>query len=431
MACGTNGMCAGNSSYEALCHGICEIMERYVSKEILFRQPTLPDISFEEVKDSKTIELINLLKKPGMDVIIKDCTLGGIYPVVGVLLLNKSKTRYQFRLGSEAVFSIALERCFTEIFQGGNIQEFISKRMLPIEYNFTSDDKHLKDNLMKISRNGTGQFPISIFFSEKSDVVYRNGFLMELESNEHGYEHLLKLLKQNRFKLFIRNLSFLGFPTYKIYIPGMSEVFLGDTNKIEKKIRINRASNLLLNIQNCNKEELIFLLEELDNYCINNSSNFYLESSPYFKSMNLHLEKSNELEKIDLRVIVALLSYIVGNDKTAAKYFVWYMKSLPERNYRNLNYYRCIMVFLQLVAEKQEDWDIQEKLVDFFPEKIVKEVLDDFKERSVALFSEISIPSCPDCTNCKIAKSCLWEKWEKVNNAISEKLNIFNDFAVI
>ena len=160
LACGTNGMCAGNSPYEALCHGICEIMERYVSKEILFRQLSLPDIPIENIKDQKTMDIIELLKNAGLDVFIKDCTLGGSYPVVGVLLMNKSRTRYQFRLGSESVFSIALERCFTEVFQGNDIQSFISGRMLPIEYNFTNDHKIIKNNLEKISKNGTGQFPM-------------------------------------------------------------------------------------------------------------------------------------------------------------------------------------------------------------------------------------------------------------------------------
>jgi ribosomal protein S12 methylthiotransferase accessory factor len=55
MACGTNGMCAGNSSYEALCHGICEVMERYVSKQILYHQLILPEIPIEDIRDQKII----------------------------------------------------------------------------------------------------------------------------------------------------------------------------------------------------------------------------------------------------------------------------------------------------------------------------------------------------------------------------------------
>ena len=431
MACGTNGMCAGNSKYEALCHGICEIMERYVSKEILIHQLILPEIPIEDIKDQNTIGIINLLKKAGFDVIIKDCTLGGIYPVVGVLLLDKSRTRYQFRLGSESVFSIALERCLTEVFQGRDIHTFAADTMLPIEYNFTNNSLSIKENLKKISINGTGQFPMSIFYNEKSDVIYKKAFLTELDSNNQSYEHLLKLLKHNNFKLYVRNLSFSGFPAYKVYIPAMSEIFLNDVNKIERKVIINKAANYLLNIQSCNQEELLFLFKELDEYCSQDTSNFHLENTPYFKSTNLHLKKENDFGKIDVRLIVSLLSYYVGNDKKAANYFSEYMKSLPNRNYANLEYYRCIMAFLQLKAVNRDDKEIRICLDQLFTDSAVSGVIEDFKNRSIGLFSKIPLPSCPDCGNCKIKKSCLWKEWEKINALMDQKIAAFNDYAVI
>jgi ribosomal protein S12 methylthiotransferase accessory factor len=430
MACGTNGMCAGNSVYEALCHGICEIMERYVSKEILYHQLTLPDIPIEDIKDQKTIDIIDLLNNAGLNVIIKDCTLGGRYPVIAVLLLNKSGTRYQFRLGCESIFSIALERCLTEIFQGRDIHSFISNSMLSIEYHFTNDEKWIKDNLMKISKNGTGQFPMSIFYNKKSDNNYQKAFLPKMENNKQGYEHLLGLLKQSGFKLYVRNLSFLGFPTYKVYIPGMSEIFLTDVNKIERKIKTNRAANCLLNISTCNMNELELLLEELVDYCSQNPTCFRLENTPYFKPINLHLKKENNFGKIDVRLIVSLLSYILAKDKIAANYFAWFMKSLPNHNYSNLNYYRCIMAFLQLKAISPDDKEILEKL-ELFPELIVSEVFEDFKERSIKLFSKMPFPSCPDCKGCRISKFCLWKEWEKINTIINRKLDVFNDFTVI
>lgn len=430
MACGTNGMCAGNSPYEALCHGICEIMERYVSKQILYHQLTLPDIPIEDIKDQKIKDIIDLLKNAGLDVVIKDCTLGGIYPVVGVLLLNKSKTRYQFRLGSESVFSIAVERCLTEIFQCRDIQSLCNS-MLMVEYHFDNDEKKIRDNLSKISKNGTGQFPVSIFYSDRSNYIYKNAFLPELENNKQSYEHLLKQLKQNDFKLYIRNLSFLNFPAYKIYIPGMSEVFINDVSKIEKRIRTNKSANHLLNIQSCNIEELEYLLRELESYCSQNTMNFYLENTPFFKSTNLHLKDTNEFGKIDVRLIVALLGYILNKDKLAANYFTRYMKTLSDNSYANLNYYRCIMAFLQLKANDMDDKEIRIMLAQLFPEKTIMEVFADFKKRSTILFSKMDIPSCPDCKNCNISRSCLRDEWEKINTIFNEKLSVYNFYHVV
>lgn len=431
MACGTNGMCAGNSMYEALCHGICEILERHVSKEILMNQLVLPEIPIGDIKDQKIIDIIGFLKNAGLDVIIKDCTMGGFYPVVGVLLLDKSRTRYQFRLGSESVFSIALERCLTEVFQGRDIRTFVAEAMLPVEYNFAYAPVEIKENLMKISKDGSGQFPMSIFHEIKATNVYQNAFLTDLENNKQSYDYLLKLLKRNNFKLYVRNLSFSEFPTYKIYIPGMSEIFQNDVCKMERKITINRAANYLLNIKSCKKEELLFLLEEFDRYCSRKISGFHLENSPYFKSTNLHLKSMNDFGKIDLRLIVSLLSYIVGEDKKAVNYFAGYIKSLPDRNYVNLDYYHCIMAFLQLKAINRNDKEICESLYQLFPEKLVCEVLEDFKDRSIGLLSKMPFPSCPDCENCKIMQSCLWKEWEKINTSINQKLAKFNNYAAI
>ena len=430
MACGTNGMCAGNSSYEALCHGICEVMERYVSKQILYHQLILPEIPIEDIRDQKIIGIFDLLKNAGLEVIIKDCTLGGNYPVVGVLLLNQSKTRYHFKLGSDSIFTIALERCLTEVLQGRDIQS-LRNSMLPVEYQFMSDEKNIRDNLTKISKNGTGQFPASIFYREIPNGVYKNAFLTELENNKQSYEFLLRQLRQNYFKLYIRNLSFLNFPAYKIYIPGMSEIFINDVAKIERRIKTNRSANYLLNIESCSEEEIEFLLGELECYCSQNHTNFHLENTPCFKSTNLHLKKANEFGKIDLRLIIALLSYILCKDKMAAKYFTRYMKTLPDKDYANLNYYRCIMAFLQLKAESIGDQKIRLNLVQLFPENIVSDVLEDFKERSTKLFSKMPLPTCPDCENCKISQSCLWEEWEKINTVITKKLNTFNNYDVV
>ena len=210
----------------------------------------------------------------------------------------------------------------------------------------------------------------------------------------------------------------------------MSEVFINDIDKIERRIKTNRSANCLLNIQSCNKEELEFLVEELKDYCSQNPINFYLESTPYFKSTNLHLKNTNDFGKIDLRLIIALLAYILCKDKISANYFTWYMKTLPDKDYSNLNYYRCIMAFLQLKAEGIGEQEIRMNLIQLFPENTILAVFEDFKYRSIQIFSQMSLPSCPDCKSCKISKTCLWEKWEKINIVINEKLNAFNNYYV-
>ena len=62
-------------------------------------------------------EQLRELKNMGFEYKIKDCSLGGKFPVVGLMLL-KENTKYLFTVGSDLNFNIALQRCITEAFQG-------------------------------------------------------------------------------------------------------------------------------------------------------------------------------------------------------------------------------------------------------------------------------------------------------------------------
>ena len=156
FACGTNGMCAGNSEAEALIHGICEIFERYVSKKIVLEKLLLPEIPFTEVKSEKLLHALKYLKKLNYTIKIKDCTLGGKYPVIGLLVMNKDKTKFQLKLGSDPIFEIALERCLTEIFQGFDLNNF-QKGLLPVVWD--NSNSNIYTDIEMICKDGGKAFP--------------------------------------------------------------------------------------------------------------------------------------------------------------------------------------------------------------------------------------------------------------------------------
>jgi ribosomal protein S12 methylthiotransferase accessory factor len=116
-------MCAGNSISEALIEGICEIFERYVLKIIYTdKSCSLPKISEEYLKTTCFWDFIVHLQLLGYSVAVHDCSLGGKYPVVGLFMEYAGSTH--FNLGSAPDFILALERCFTEIFQGKSVENF-------------------------------------------------------------------------------------------------------------------------------------------------------------------------------------------------------------------------------------------------------------------------------------------------------------------
>ncbi len=133
--CGSNGTCAGNSKEEAISQGICELLERYALKKIhcdFSYIGQFPSVSRNLYSNTYAYKLLLEIENKGYTVEVKDCTLGGKIPVLGIIIFNKNKTRYKFAIGSDLNFDICLQRCITEVFQGKNFDLTFRKSMIPI-----------------------------------------------------------------------------------------------------------------------------------------------------------------------------------------------------------------------------------------------------------------------------------------------------------
>lgn len=117
---GSDGMAAGNTLEEALVQGISEIYEHIVWNKVYenISEPT-PELSFKKLKLPKSLKIKGeKIYNLGYDFKIFDYSYLYNMPVIGVLLINQKEYNYSLILGASPVFEIALERCFTEIYQG-------------------------------------------------------------------------------------------------------------------------------------------------------------------------------------------------------------------------------------------------------------------------------------------------------------------------
>jgi ribosomal protein S12 methylthiotransferase accessory factor len=79
----SNGMSAGNTLAEAQVQCLSEIFERAVKREILEREISLPDVPQEVLaKYPSILAGIQGLEEQGFPVLVKDASLGGVYPVM-------------------------------------------------------------------------------------------------------------------------------------------------------------------------------------------------------------------------------------------------------------------------------------------------------------------------------------------------------------
>lgn len=238
--CGTNGLCAGNTYSEAISQGICEILERYCVQQYLLKKTILNTIDLDELQREKIFDEIKKLKKFGLKILIKDLSFG-IYPVVGVVIFDSSNN-YIFAAGCDVDINIAIQRCLTEIFQGLTNRNYHSK------FHKFSNSINTIDNFHKMVRNNNADLDNTILLGEK--VTPKDLPFCRVANNKQSLNYLIKIITQKNNKIFLKDYSILGFNTYHIYIPGMSEIYEFNSSFIKNKIFLKNA---MFNSDNLNK----------------------------------------------------------------------------------------------------------------------------------------------------------------------------------
>jgi ribosomal protein S12 methylthiotransferase accessory factor len=128
-----NGPAAGNSMEEAVLQGLCEVVERHVSSVITHQKLNTPTINPNTMSNPAAQDLLNKVKRNGIEVCLKDFSLGTGIPTVGALAYDPST----FPDSSEIVFTAgtttdpekSVIRALTEIAQlAGEFQHKTSYR---------------------------------------------------------------------------------------------------------------------------------------------------------------------------------------------------------------------------------------------------------------------------------------------------------------
>lgn len=258
---GSNGMCAGNTPAEALVQGLSEIIERVVQKKLFLEKPTLPDIPEEEIKKYPYIfDMFKKLKKQKeYYVSLKDCSFGGKYPVAALVVVEKDTGNYGVKLGCHPCLGVAMERAFTEATQGNDI--FVYAKRSVIDFSNSNSDNSM--NIYNSYKIGGGHYPYQLF---GNNPTYKFTPFKDVSSmsNEDILKYWVNDINNDGYDVMIRDVSSLGFPSYHIVIPGLSEMW-------EDKDIILRAYNtrfyitsLLMNPQHINKSNIKYVIGTME-----------------------------------------------------------------------------------------------------------------------------------------------------------------------
>jgi ribosomal protein S12 methylthiotransferase accessory factor len=259
----SNGMSAGNTLAEAQVQCLSEIFERAVKREILEGEIALPDVPQEVLaKYPAILAGIQGLEEQGFPVLVKDASLGGVYPVMCVTLMNPRTGGVFASFGAHPSLEVALERSLTELLQGRSL-EGLNDLPPPT---FASEAVTEPNNFVEHFIDSSGIVSWR-FFCAKSDYdfVEWNFSSHGVSANAQEAKTLFGILKGLGKESYVAVYDQLGAIACRILVPGYSEIY-----PIEDLLWDNTNKALLfrsdiLNLHRLDNASLSALLERLEN----------------------------------------------------------------------------------------------------------------------------------------------------------------------
>jgi len=259
----SNGMSAGNTLAEAQVQCLSEIFERAVKREILEGEIALPDVPQEVlVKYPSILAGIEGLEERGFPVLVKDASLGGVYPVMCVTLMNPRTGGVFASFGAHPNLEVALERSLTELLQGRSL-EGLNDLPPPT---FTTEAVTEPNNFVEHFIDSSGIVSWK-FFSAKSDYDFVEWDFSGKgkDSNAQEAAILFGILESMGKESYVAVYDQLGATACRILVPGYSEIY-----PIEDLIWDNTNKALLfradvLNLDRLDDIALGELLHRLEN----------------------------------------------------------------------------------------------------------------------------------------------------------------------
>jgi ribosomal protein S12 methylthiotransferase accessory factor len=258
----------------------------------------------------------------------------------------------------------------------------------------------------------------------KSDMVYRNAFMKGCGCNDEMLKFLCNKLVAQNYDIYIRDVSYFGFPSFRIYIKDMSEMHV--SQPILEGFSLGKY---LLNLKKCSIQQLKQLavgLEKINTeYEEQNYSPEYKLRS-VFGMLNIIFKPDTDLHELlqDLDYFLAILYSRLADYEKAYMHLKKYIKRIGNE-LPGLKYYLCVLHFCKLRVKKE--WNMQKihEILNSIYGKAADEVIEDVSVPENA-FRYYDLPSCGDCSRCSYSdERCSYPLWKDYMQKLQEKISAY------
>lgn len=408
----SNGMCAGNTAEEALVQGLSEILEREANKRILKERIVPPTIPREYLKNFARIDgmIASIESNGNFEIIMKDCSLGKGYPIVGAIFINKDDQTYFVKFGAHPVFEIAAERTLTELLQGQEVKNMMGATEFC--YKQAIEDEYL--NLLGILTCGAGYYPIEIF-SQKCSYEFKEFADVTPLNNKEMLMHLVNLLEKNGYEIFVRDVSYLGLPSFHVIVPGMSQVeTIDDMQAADEYAEFNRIKRYVRNLSQASIQEIQEIINFMNKVKPGNAVSV-------MELLNIPIQKGLPWYYTNIILFKTALSYKIGDFTNAYTSFNDFLQFFRPNacDKSQLTYYKCVRDYIGTRIDGLEEKDSIAILSVFYPPQTVYGVINDFSDPQQIF--KYGLINCWNCDTCEFKKCCSYDEMEKVYKVIKDK----------
>ena len=349
----SNGMSAGNTLVEAQVQCLSEIFERAVKREILEGEIALPDVPPEVLaKYPGILAGIQGLEEQGFPVLVKDASLGGVYPVMCVTLMNPRTGGVFASFGAHPSLEVALERSLTELLQG---RSFEGLNDLP-RPTFVSNAVTEPNNFVEHFIDSSGVVSWR-FFSAKADVDFVDWDFSGQGENSNAEEAatLFGILEDMGKEVYMAVYEHLGAVACRILVPGYSEVY-----PVEDLIWDNTNKALLfradiLNLHTLDNASLEALLDRLENNELDDYGDIATLIGIEFDDNTAW----GQLTVLELKLLINLALQRFDEAQELVEAFLQYNDNSVERRL----FYQALNVVLEVQLD--DDLDMDDYVVNF------------------------------------------------------------------
>jgi len=359
----SNGMSAGNNLPEAQVQCLSEIFERAVKKQIIAEEIVLPDVPKDVIaKYPSILAGIEGLEEQGFPVVVKDASLGGIFPVMCVTLMNPKTGGVFASFGAHPSFEVALERSLTELLQGRSFEGLNDVPKPTFNSMAVTEPENFVDHFI----DSTGVISWR-FFSGKHDYEFVEWDFSG--TNEEENTGLMSILKDLDKEVYIAEFNQLGATACRILVPDYSEVY-----PVEDLIWDNTNKALdyredILNLHILSDEALTSLFERLEDSQQDN----YIDIRTL---IGIEFDENTvwgQLTILELKILICLALGALEDAIELVGEFLQYNDNTVERGL----FYQATHAVLEVTLD--EEMELEDFMVNFnrmFGEENMQQVVD-------------------------------------------------------